>query len=143
MLKSRFFIFNFTLLFLVFVLNSWALSEFLYWKIWWFDLLMHFLGGLFVGSSALWIFFDFRKKEVSTDKKFEALIIAILAVLIIGIGWEIYEFLADKIIGINFGLKNFNVMQPGIIDTFEDLLMDIVGALVSFLMFEKIWKRKN
>lgn len=142
MLKSRFFIFNFALLGLIFLLNSWALSEFLYWRIWWFDILMHILGGFFVGSSALWFYFEVSPlSEGSRFGGLSAFTVALVSVLIIGIGWEVYEFLADRILQISFDLEEFSIMQPGVIDTIGDMLSDILGGMGAVITFEKIWKK--
>jgi len=101
------------------LLQKIALAEFLYWKWWWFDVLMHFLGGVLVGGIGL-IASDFLKTP--------RVLTLIIALLGIGIGWEVFEWM--------FGLYD-GAWDP--VDTFTDLIMDTLGVLVVYSGI-KIWK---
>ncbi len=130
MMKKGLFIFIFFLILLIAGLNQLAIDLLLYWKIWWFDIMMHFLGGLWIGLASLWIYlfsgyFDSFKSFKNKDWE-TILIISILSVFVVGVGWEIFEFIFE----IDFS-NNY------IWDTTSDLIMDFVGSFVaaSVIMF--------
>src|SRR3989344_5622067 len=65
-MHTRFFYIVFSLLLIVAMLHSAAIYFSLYWIYRWFDMPMHFLGGLLVGLSSLWLLFFagyIRKKQ--------------------------------------------------------------------------------
>jgi len=92
----------------------------------WLDIPMHFLGGVVAGliSTAIYL------KVFSTlpSKKYLFLFI-IVGALVIGVGWEIFEYLfvVDPVLYPNYPL-----------DTGIDLIMDLLGAnIVAFLVTKK------
>ena len=58
MLKTPLFIWIFITVAIVAALHLSALQFYLYWRFWWFDLLTHFLGGLWVAVSFCGYFFN-------------------------------------------------------------------------------------
>lgn len=79
---------------------------------------MHFLGGLAVGLFAIWVLFHSNIFFKRIPKRAEAGLVALIAVLIVGIGWEIFEYVND-----------ISIATEGYVpDTFHDLLFDILGA---------------
>lgn len=96
-----------------------ALAEFLYWRWWWFDILMHFLGGVLIGGLALVTSMTFGINRAFT---FVVLFFAI------GVGWEIFE----RTFGLYRAYGYFG-------DTLLDLLMDALGAAVVYSAI-KLWK---
>ena len=116
---------------LVAILNYVAIDNFLYWRFWWFDILMHFLGGLLIGLMSLWAYFysDFFKN--SKVEKNILIIISLISVWFIGVGWEIFEILIEP-----------EYFKEGyILDTILDLVMDTLGAIVAGLILLKINKK--
>lgn len=103
----------------IFLLQHIALAEFLYWKWWWFDNLMHFLGGILIGGIA------FVASDVLKTPRALTFIVALLG---IGIGWEIFE--------LGFGLYDG---AWDVVDTSTDLLMDTLGALMVYSGI-KLWE---
>lgn len=127
-MRKNIFIFLIGLIVLIAGLNEIALNFYLYWRIWWFDVLMHFLGGLWVGLTALWIYFlSGYIKNIKKDKVF-IFGISLFTVLVIGIGWEVFEYIIDAHIGMKQGYWE---------DTFIDLFMDILGASLASVFFLK------
>lgn len=121
MFKKPLFIEMFALLILVGVLNWLATIYNLYWSIYEFDSLVHFLAGASVSLFFLWLYFYsgfFNPQEVSL-KNF--LLISILGAMFIAVSWEIFEF----ILGESLLQK---VKYP--FDTMMDLIMDFLGAIV-------------
>lgn len=107
----------------------------------WFDIPMHFAGGVAIGLLVLAGF------EVCIDKlsfartirTFWQTIIYGLGVLglvaLVGVAWEWYEFIFDTIAV----QLSANVMpaQMGLGDTMADLFLDLSGGLVAFLGWRK------
>ena len=80
-----------TLIFLIFLLNYLAMKFYWYSSIWYFDMPMHFLGGLWLGLALIWFF---KIKEIS----WKVILEIILGVLLIGVFWEAFEIIIDKTI---------------------------------------------
>jgi RsiW-degrading membrane proteinase PrsW (M82 family) len=95
-----------------------GLHFYLYWTVWWFDVLMHFLGGFWVGFTALWLY-HFVGKPPRHNRD---LAVALLAAIIVGVMWELYEYTT----GVTFSLVGYRL------DTATDLAMDLVGGYCAF-----------
>ena len=106
----------------IFFLNSMAMKFHWYFTIWWFDMPMHFLGGIFIGLLAL--AFSPRRPVLT----------AFLSVLMIGVLWELFEFSLDTFI--TYNPHNF-------LDTFSDLVFDLVGGLTASLYFLYNYKHEK
>src|SRR3989338_7412852 len=75
------------------ILNYLAGIFYFYWTYWWFDILVHFLVGFTGGLSIYWGLFCsgiiFRGRFSS---KFVSVAIVFVCVMIVGVGWEIFEY---------------------------------------------------
>ena len=99
------------------------LAKMFYWysSIWWFDVLMHFSSGFWVGL----FLYVFTAKE-----SFIPVVKVLLWVLLIGVLWEIYElYVYQHLMGIPFD----------IFDTISDIFLDLFGGLCAILY---IWKKQ-
>jgi hypothetical protein len=108
------------------VLHYIALVNFLYWNIDWFDILMHFLGGVTMGLLALFVFFTSGYfKTFATLRKNRLLVLFVLIsfTAVIGLGWELWEI-----------FSGFSHVLTDQIDTIIDLFMDLLGAFSVFLL---------
>lgn len=92
-----------------------ALEEFLYWQFWWFDLVMHFIGGLIIGGIALFI-----TSYILSDPKY-TFPFFLFVLVVVGVGWELLELSTGM-----FREDNYTL------DTSIDLLMDTLGAVVVY-----------
>jgi hypothetical protein len=110
------------LILFIFVINFLANTFHWYFSIWYFDMPMHFLGGLLVGFLVLYLFFP----RISLSPS--AIVKILLLVLVVGIGWEVFEVLVDNFIAQN----PFNAL-----DTFSDLFFDLSGGAFALLYFSK------
>lgn len=90
-------------------LNLYGLHHYLYWRYEWFDVFMHFLGGLAIG--AFLVGFLVRCRPLLYLVLFYALVV----------GWEVFEYL--------FGIPRASNYA---FDTALDLLMDTFGAAVAY-----------
>ncbi len=113
------------LMFFIFFTNSIILKFHWYYSIWWIDILMHFLGGFWVGGFFLYVFI--RKKTRSESFIFLAKVV--LATLAVGLVWEIYEFYIYQYLSQN---------PFDLIDTISDLFFNILGSIISFFYLFKI-----
>lgn len=126
MLKTPLFIWVFITIVIVAILHFSALQFFLYWKFWWFDILTHFLGGLWVSISLLWLFFQFGLVNIFKNKKNHNLLVAFVGTLFVGVMWEIFEYY--------FGIAG--VDAPNYVkDTVMDIFFDLTGGLVAYGIF--------
>ena len=110
-----------SLIFFIFFVNYLAMKFYWYSSIWYFDMPMHFLGGLWLGLAIIWFF---KVKEVS----FKSIFYIILGVLLIGTLWEVFEIFIDK----NITGLSFNTL-----DTFSDIFFDLAGGSFAILYFLK------
>lgn len=90
----------------------------LYWELPFFDVLLHFLGGMWVALIVFWFLYIAKLVPVMPSR---ALWYMLAGVLVVGISWEVYEQ--------SFALR-FALNYP--LDTSIDIAMDIVGALVAY-----------
>ncbi|OGG44433.1 hypothetical protein A2841_00470 [Candidatus Kaiserbacteria bacterium RIFCSPHIGHO2_01_FULL_48_10] len=115
------------LAFAIFLLQQYALDMYLYWRFWWFDVLMHGLGGVLIGSFALWFFvFEFQTKYN------RLLLFSLASVLGVGIAWEIFEKVA--------GWQVDRTLAAYVFDTLGDIVMDILGGFLAYFICSRIWK---
>lgn len=126
MLKTPLFIWIFITIVIVATLHFSALQFYLYWRFWWFDILIHFLGGLWVGLSFLWLFFQSGFVNIIKNNKNNNLAVAFLASLFIGIMWEIFEY--------HFGTV-FTDASNYVVDTITDISFDLVGGFAAYCIF--------
>jgi hypothetical protein len=107
------------LMFLLFALDRLASGFYWYYTVWWFDMLMHFLGGLWVG---LFLIYVISPKNSSL----KTILNIILWLLVIGILWEAFEFWTRTYIG----------QTPfDILDTLSDVSFDVAGGFLAILYF--------
>ncbi|MGH7249489.1 MAG: hypothetical protein ACREGC_00790 [Minisyncoccia bacterium] len=124
--RKRLFKILFYLIFFIFIANFLANKFYWYTSIWYFDMIMHFLGGFWVGLLALYLFY-------SKKPTLKIITTTLLLVLFIGIGWEVYEVVVDGLISHNA----FNTL-----DTMSDIFFDLSGGTFSLLYFFYISKSK-
>lgn len=121
MAKKEIFLKLAVILYIIAALNFLADYFHLYYILWWFDILMHFLGGFWVGGMVLWFyFFNIRiNKRFSASGRTGKLLLYFAAVLAVSVVWELFEFSLDT-----FVVSRTN----DIMDTLSDLFMDTLGA---------------
>ncbi|MFA6273847.1 MAG: hypothetical protein WC662_01690 [Candidatus Paceibacterota bacterium] len=105
----------------IFFINLVALKFYWYYSVWYFDMIMHFLGGFWLGLLFLWIL---KIQNVSIN----SILKIILSVFIVGFSWEIFEIIVN----------NFFAQNPfSFFDTISDLCFDLAGGIFSFFYFYK------
>lgn len=114
------------LIFFILVIQVVAVYWHLYFYIWWLDIPVHILGGLWVALFGLATYFSSSLWE--DEKHFSAFVIvfAVAITMTIGLGWEIYEFAVEHAVGDS---------GTGLADSLKDLTDDLIGALLGALVF--------
>ena len=108
------------LMILVAAMHRLALANHYYWAIWWYDIIMHFLGGFLTILILLWI--D-RWRGTALTGTFTQIF---LWIMVVGLAWEIYELF--------FGLT-FIDARGYRFDTVLDLIMNTIGASIAYFLF--------
>lgn len=119
MKSSQLFKHAFILLIIIGFLDFFASSLYLYWTVWWSDMLLHFLSGICVamGGVSVWLFI-FNREETDPWK---TLWIGMSWVILVGMLWEIFE--------LRFGATSLSDGMIYITDTISDSFMNISGGL--------------
>ena len=102
----------------LFLLNWVGVDYSLYSIIWWWDVMTHFLGGIFIGFLLLAI--RTRWKLFRGRSTIRYLTITALSIFV---GWELYEILINIIIP---------VYRFDIVDTLHDVVNDCLGCAVAY-----------
>jgi hypothetical protein len=109
---------------LVVVSLHWLASfEGFYWTVWWYDVMMHFLGGLWTLLFGLWVF----GASVRTSRLITVRNMLIFA-LAVGLLWEVHEII--------LGFASFDHPEYWT-DTPQDLVLDMLGAIFGVLIYKK------
>ncbi len=97
----------------------------LYWVYRWFDIPMHFFGGMWVGLAVMW--FCFRSGYVWKEQAppFSVCAAALIGGFLIGFVWELYEYAVWQFAG-KWLPDNY------LHDSLLDLVMDVAGALTAY-----------
>ncbi len=106
-----------TLIFFIFVINFLANKFYWYYSIWYFDIIMHFLGGFWLALVAVYLF-------KPTNNFLQSIPRLLLFVLVLGLGWEVFEFLFNNYLAQNY----FDFW-----DSLSDVLFDVIGGLCAIL----------
>ena len=105
-----------------------ALTFYFYWQLWWFDILMHFLGGVVVGLGALWALLGLSVVRDFAPTPLQKMFLAVItAGLVVGISWELYE--------LYFRLFDAHYYAA---DTSLDVVMDLTGATVAYFYVHRL-----
>lgn len=109
------------------ILNTIGTALYLYWTVIWFDMIMHFLGGLFVALFFFSVFLFLKTKLPYMEK----LVLGLIFSILVGLVWEYYEL----IIGVtDLGELGY---WP---DTGMDIVMDTLGAFVGVFCAQNLEK---
>ncbi len=110
------------------VMHLLAISFHLYWTFWWYDIILHFLGGVFIGLLSLWLrFFSGYFGTPRIPARTRVFYFVGVSVLTIGIGWEVFE----RVLGHTWSVEGYWL------DTILDVILDFLGGIVAFKFFNR------
>ena len=110
----------------IFFFNLLATYWHLYFLIWWLDIPVHIFSGMWIALLSLSFYY---RSNHAPHKEHSALFVVISAAssaLVIGLAWEVYEFVVDR-------AMNANDVQLG--DTLKDLCDDLLGGILAAWIF--------
>jgi len=121
---------NFEFIYIMFITLSQFLGSCLnlFNIIWWYDLLMHFLSGIFTGILAF-IILNFLNKFDYNSKLFNVIFILSFSLMVASF-WEFGEFTFDTLLGMNV-----QHVETGVKDTIEDMLVATLGSIILVLLY--------
>lgn len=96
-----------------------ALQLFLYWRFWWFDIPMHFIGGTVV-ALGIFTLYDLR---LPLPARYLKLIPVVLLTFVVAMVWEVFE------LGIGIPIE-----EDYIFDTTLDLIMGLLGGVLGYVV---------
>ncbi len=102
-----------------------------YYKISWWDEMLHFISGSILGIIGYMFVYFLNKKHIKETKlsPFFVTMFAFCFALTMGVIWEIFEFTADRLLNLN--MQKFRLPgEDGLVDTMTDLIVDAIGALI-------------
>jgi hypothetical protein len=111
-----------------FVLNTLGIWLSLYSVIWWYDMPLHFFGGLFTGLLVIW--FLMRYPKFIKASYLQAVFWVLFISFIVGFVWEFYEIFFYKIGGQDYI----------IIDAISDICFDLAGTIQALFIY---FRHKN
>lgn len=92
----------------------------LYWFLWWYDGLLHFMAGVVLGLTYVY----FLSLIHPNRSRFTNLFLFTAWVAAIGIGWEVFEYVFD----ISSSIEGYAL------DTATDIVADTIGAIFGYIM---------
>jgi uncharacterized membrane protein len=115
----------------IFIFNLLAYMFYWYASVWWYDMVMHTAGGIFLACLIGARF----SKHLLKERTWQTIVTLLLGVFVIGLFWEYFEYI------VQFLLKP--VAFANIPDSISDLLCDMAGGIIGtfFVLREK--KRYN
>ena len=120
------------------VLAVMAYQNFWFWRLWWFDNVLHFLSGATAGLVFLFVYFTIARvdgKKISPHWP-EVILAAASSIFALGFIWELFEFSLDKYWAASIAVKQLQMIEIGFGDSIWDLVSDILGALVAARIFK-------
>jgi len=138
--------------FYIFVVASTILGEAFtfYYKIPYWDSLLHFSSGIMAGmfGGILLVSFWQKKKCENLISPVVIVISFICFAMCVGVVWEIFEFAIDSLFGVNMQKWMLQdgtslVGQAALVDTMKDLIVDLAGAMVATISACSSLKQKK
>ena len=131
---------RFSLSFLVFIFSSLYLGELLnyYEKYWWWDLILHLVGGMLIVVIGFWVncIINSQKKASLRQTPFFVSLFAFTFGVTLSTFWEIFEFLADAILGTNMIKYTIN-------DTMTDIIVTTLGNFWAAAIYYRHGRRER
>ena len=99
-----------------------GIQRHLFWFYPWYDIMMHGLGGLWAGLLLSWAYLAGGARWGGHHGLRYPLAAVIIGTLVVGLLWEIFEFVVKANAG----------EQSVLLDTTVDLIMDATGAVLAY-----------
>lgn len=121
-----------------------------YYRVPYWDVILHAISGAMLGALGF-VIVSFLTDSEKTSARLSPVLVALFAfcfAMAAGTVWEIYEFLADGLLGTNmqkFITADGTVLvgRDAVSDTMEDLIVDAISSLVICVLGYYSLKRKE
>ena len=103
-----------------------------YYRFWWWDMVLHAGSGFLLGIVG-WIVLFLLNSTNTLPREMKPAFVSFFAVtfaVFVGVLWEIFEYAVDLI----WPSVNMMSQETGVADTMNDLIVDLVGAIIVALM---------
>ncbi|HSE56981.1 MAG TPA: hypothetical protein VLB02_02770 [Candidatus Paceibacterota bacterium] len=115
----------------IFAVNALAMKFYWYTAMLWFDMPMHFLGGVFLALAT-----GVCLSRQLLEKPFrQVLPILLISVLCFGVLWELFEYSVQTVIRF--------AQLANIPDSFSDLFFDMLGGSIGAIFVYRLKRRYN
>ena len=94
-----------------------------YERYWWWDVAMHGSSAVALGLTGFLLIFMMFQGDRFAAPAFGVAAFSFCFAVTIGVGWEVFEFTMDQLLGLN-------MQKSGLDDTMSDLIVDALGAAV-------------
>ncbi|QQG46045.1 MAG: hypothetical protein HYY55_03730 [Candidatus Niyogibacteria bacterium] len=131
------YLFLIALLVLMLAIHAAAVGGLLGYGLWWLDIVLHFLGGIWLAVLAFWFLFEYKEFPSDFLPKWLLGLGLISFVMLGGVFWEFFEFSWDYFIARPYGAI---LAQPDLADTMSDLFFDFAGAVVAAAYFLRYYR---
>lgn len=111
-----------TVLGLVFFFQMISFKLHLYDLIWYFDMPMHFAGGLFIGLLGFYLYL--KNKDGKVENLTRMIYFVIIFALVIAFGWEVFEYVVAV---------TTRGSMLHLLDSFSDICFDLAGSSVAII----------
>lgn len=96
----------------------------LYNVVWWFDIFTHFLSGIFTFGVGIFLL---SKMGILKENKVFSIFVGLCFVMFIASLWELFEFGADQLLGMDLPHN----IDTGVHDSMIDMFVAFVGGVLS------------
>lgn len=103
---------------------------------WWWDIFMHGISAIALGFIGIGLLYEMDRITAIKANLFSLVFFGFCFAVAIGTLWEIFEFVMDMTFGTN-------MLKSGLMDTFGDLIVDVLGALFAAVISYRYIKRKK
>ncbi|MEX2436600.1 MAG: hypothetical protein WD471_00370, partial [Candidatus Paceibacterota bacterium] len=108
----------------------------LFESILWYDKLLHFIGGMWIGLIIIWVYKKYKEKiPFYQEFKIKPLKMLVILILVVGIGWEVFEFAL-----VQYSLYAHGVapnLQPSRLDILGDIITNTLGTITGYFITRK------
>lgn len=121
---------------MVLYLHITALQNHLYFVYWWFDMVIHFLTGLTISLTLVYVVRDRMPTRINDITA--SVTVALPVVLTFAVGWEVFELYSKLVYA-----RGFYYMVDTLIDIFMGLLGGMIGVLYISTFITTSWQKQQ
>lgn len=118
----------------IFIFNLIATYWHLFFLVWWLDIPVHILSGMWVALLLLVIYYHTDHIGRKEHSVLFVTVFALCSSLVIGLLWEVYEFVIDRSVALG---------DLQLSDTLKDLCDDLLGGAIAAWLFVRFGRNND